>query len=446
MKFRSNTVAAVVAVVMGAAPAMSAPGNRVGAYDFGYATNGDNRIAPVQTFDNGKETFFQFRAGDPIPAIFQVKGKEVNLLVPTFEGPYVKVPSTSGRFTLQLGRAQAQVVYVTAPREEGVRVDAFGADGQRIAPSAAARDPNARLVASLENSMQYLSATSLEANSYATPLRGDRVEWRDSETVTENEQVWFPKGQGFLGKNALRDVSALGARYTNASAITITGRDDDSYKQGLEMARANSIKATLVKAGVPANVITVKVGPAGKADKGLWPSDIRIESVVPTKVARPGSPSGDAARENIHQLLRAGVITPDQAIGLLRRAGQHELAAKAEEVRAQARQEAEAGSKAAPTEAMSSKPVEAEPLKFDFRVSDRTISNTLRRWGQASKYEVIWEAPASDDAAVNGATVLSATSMKQAVEMVVASMRRKGYQINATIYSNRVIVFSGNAK
>lgn len=442
MKFRSNTVAAVVAVVMGAAPAMSAPGNRVGSYDFGYATNGDTRIAPVQTFDNGKDTFFQFRAGDPIPAIFQVKGKEVNLLVPTFEGPYVKVPSTSGRYTLQLGRAQAQVVYVTGSREEGVRVDGYGANGQRIAPAAAARDPNARLVASLENSMQYLSATSLEANSYATPLRGDRIEWRDSETVTESEQVWFPKGQGFLGKNALRDVAALGARYTNATAVVITGRDDDSFKQGLEMARANSIKNTLVKAGVPAHVITVKAGPAGKSDKGLWPSDIRIESAVPTKVARPGNPSGDAARENIHQLLRAGVITPDQAIGLLRRAGQQELAAKAEEVRAQFQQSADAKTAAD----AASKPVEAEPMKFDFRASDRTISNTLRRWGQAAKYEVVWNAPASDDAAVNGTTVLSATSMKQAVEMVVSSMRRKGYQINATIYSNRVIVFSGNAK
>lgn len=293
--------------------------------------------------------------------------------------------------------------------------------------------------------MQYLSATSLEANSYATPLRGDRIEWRDSETVTENEQVWFPKGQGFLGKNALRDVAALGARFTNASAIVITGRDDDSYKQGLEMARANSIKTTLIKAGVPAHVISVKIGPAGKADKGLWPSDIRIETAVATKVARPGNPSGDAARENIHQLLRAGVITPDQAIGLLRRAGQQELAAKAEEIRAQFQQDADA-KPAAERGAPASNPIEAEPLKFDFRVSDRTISNTLRRWGQASKYEVIWEAPASDDAAVNGATVLSATSMKQAVEMVVASMRRKGYQINATIYSNRVIVFSGNAK
>lgn len=445
MKFRSNTVAAVVAVVMGAAPAMSAPGNRVGSYDFGYATNGDTRIAPVQTFDNGKDTFFQFRAGDPIPAIFAVKGKEVNLMVPTFEGPYVKVPSTSGRYTLQLGRAQAQVVYVTGSREEGVRVDAYGANGQRIQPAAAVRDPNARLVASLENSMQYLSATSLEANSYATPLRGDRIEWRESETVTENEQVWFPKGQGFLGKNALRDVAALGARYANASAITITGRDDDSYKEGIELARANSIKATLIKAGVPAHVISVKIGAAGKADKGLWPSDIRIESAVPTKIARPGNPSGDVARENIHQLLRAGVITPDQAIGLLRRAGQQELAAKAEEVRAQAQQQADARAVAERAEPVN-KPVDAEPLKFDFRVSDRTISNTLRRWGQAAKYEVIWDAPASDDAAVNGATVLSATSMKQAVEMVVASLRRKGYQINATIYSNRVIVFSGNAK
>ena len=44
MKFKNNLIAGVVAIMLAAAPAaMSASGNRVGGYDFGYATNGEAR-------------------------------------------------------------------------------------------------------------------------------------------------------------------------------------------------------------------------------------------------------------------------------------------------------------------------------------------------------------------------------------------------------------------
>lgn len=445
MKFKQNAVAGIVAAMLAIAPAaMSASGNRVGGYDFGYATNGDSRTLPVQIFDNGKDTYFQFRAGDPIPAIFQVKGKEVKLMVPTFEGPYVKVAETAGRYTLQLGRTQGQVVYVSGGRDENMRVDAYGSNGQRLSTAAAARETNVKLVASLENSMQFLTATQLEANSYATPLRGDRVEWRDSEVSVENEHVWFPKGQAFLTKKGLSDVAALGARYRNASAITIIGRDDSSYKEGLEIARGNAIKESLIRAGVASNLITVRPGVAGKEDKGLWASDIRVELTAPTRIARPGKESSSTSRSNIQQLLTAGVITADQAAALLRRAGIQEAQIKAEQESSIAAATAATAGNSGP----APKAVPAEPAKriveipeggFQFRASDRTVSATLRRWAGETNHQMLWEAPAMYDAPITGNAAMQAENMKDAIERVLSSMQRKGYPIQATIYSNRVI-------
>lgn len=442
MKFKQNAVAGIVAAMLAIAPnAMSASGNRVGGYDFGYATNGDSRVLPVQIFDNGKDTYFQFRAGDPIPAIFQVKGKEVKLMVPTFEGPYVKVAETAGRYTLQLGRTQGQVVYASGARDENLRVDAYGSNGQRLSPSAAARETNVKLVASLENSMQYLTATQLEANSYATPVRGDRIEWRDSEVSVENEQIWFPKGQAFLTKKGLSDVASMGARFRNATAITIIGRDDSSYKEGLEIARGNAIKESLIRAGVPSNVITVRPGVAGKEEKGLWASDIRVAMTAPTRIARPGNESANNVRANIQQLLTAGVLTADQAAAFLRRVGIQEAQNKVE-------QEASIAAATAATSAPAHTAAPVEPVKrivempeggFQFRASDRTVSATMLRWATETNHQLLWEAPAMYDAPITGNATMQAESMKDAVEKVLSSMQRKGYPIQATIYSNRVI-------
>lgn len=436
LKLRSTAIAAVVAGVLAIAPsAMSASGNRVGGYDFGYATNGQGRILPVQVFDNGRETYFQFRAGDPIPAIFQVKGKEAKLMIPTFEGPYVKIADTAARYTLQLGRVQAQVVYVAGGRDEGIRVGAFDVDGQQLAPAAGTRDPKARLVASLENGAQYINVTALEANSYATPLRGDRIEWKDTEITTEEEKVWFPKGQPYLGKNALRDVAALGSRVRTATSITIIGRDDTSHKVGLEAERANAIKQALVRAGVPSNVISVRTGGAGKEENGLWPSDIRVEMTSPTRVARGGNGNSDTAQANIRQLLKSGVINADQAAIMLRRVGVQEAQIRAQQEEVVRPVAAE-------------KPLSAEPVKrhvevpeggFQFRVTDRTVSSTLRRWAAETGHQLLWEVPTAYDARITGNATMHADGMKDAVEKVLLSMQRKGYPIQATIYSNRVI-------
>ena len=38
---------------------------RMGNYDFSYESTGNPKVLPVQVFDNGTYTYFQFRAGEP---------------------------------------------------------------------------------------------------------------------------------------------------------------------------------------------------------------------------------------------------------------------------------------------------------------------------------------------------------------------------------------------
>ena len=78
-----------VTTVQGSAP------DRLGAYDFSYQSSGDQRVRPSQVFDDGRSTYFQFRAGEPVPAIFAVTQQGPSLLVPEPEGPYIRVPAVA---------------------------------------------------------------------------------------------------------------------------------------------------------------------------------------------------------------------------------------------------------------------------------------------------------------------------------------------------------------
>src|SRR5690349_20063420 len=83
----------------------------VGRYDFDYLLGGDQRARPVQVFDDGRNTYFQVRAGEAVPAIFALRSGVPELVVPAQEGPYVRVPQVHGRLLLQVGRAQAHVIH-----------------------------------------------------------------------------------------------------------------------------------------------------------------------------------------------------------------------------------------------------------------------------------------------------------------------------------------------
>ena len=459
--FKLSATALSVAITIGVLPAaIGSATQRVGQYDFTYFTSGEMRATPVQVFDDGKSTYFQFRAGEAIPAIFQLKEGKPELLVPSFEGPFVRVTEVSGRYTLQLGRSQAQVVYGGQGRDSGMAISAVNTNnGMKTAyngngyPS----NPSVKLVASLTSGLDSLKNDSMESNSYATPVKGDRVTWRDSETRAEAFQIWFEKGKYILTKKAAEQILANKAVYKAATSITVIGRDDDSYKEGLELERAKVLKEALVKLGVEASRILVKTGVSTPPDSGRWASDIRVETVMPTQVARP-EPKNDrcsVVKSNLEGLIRAGAMNQDQAVAILRQrcgaAADDNMANARDAAKEQAAKDAalkEAAAKDAAAKAAElSKNLEVPPGGFDFKSTDRLMSNTVKRWAAATNYQVIWDAPPSSDAPINGDAVIASASMKEALERVISAMNQKGYDLQATVYSNRVIRFTrSNAK
>ncbi len=405
---------ATCTVLLGLTPsAIGLSGMRVGQYDFSYFTSGDQRATPVQVFDDGKSTYFQFRAGDGIPAIFSNKDGRVGLLVPNFDGPYLHVAQTAGRFTLQLGRAQAQVVYGGGGREDTPPIDAVNRNGMRTAYTGMGYPTNAnvKLLASLGTTLALKSSDALESNSYATPVKGDRVNWKESETENTTQQVYFPLGSPKLTAQALKLLQATASDFKGATSITIVGRDDSSEKEGLEKARAVAIREALLKLGVSSERIAVKSGVMGSPRDKLWPSDIRLERVVPTSIARPSDSAEVRKGKDIRSELDSA--TPLASVS---------------------------GSTPSP-----SKPMDVPPTGFDLKASDKTVAGAIRRWAGATNYQVVWEAPPSADAQITGDVVIAATNMKDALDKVVPALQRKGYDIQATLYSNRVIRFSGSA-
>jgi hypothetical protein len=82
-------------------------------------------------------------------------------------------------------------------------------------------------------------------------------------------------------------------------------------------------------------------------------------------------------------------------------------------------------------------PAEAPANGFRLLASDVTLSGALKRWAAATNYQVAWEIDV--DPPLNADGALPATTMQQAMESLAADMRAKAYDVEITIYANRVI-------
>lgn len=417
----TKTAAALAVVLLSANAAVGSTSQRVGAYDFSYVTSGSQRATPVQVFDDGKSTYFQFRAGEAVPAIFAKEGGALQLLVPQHEGPYIKVPQVHGQFTLQLGRAQAMVIHSAGTRLDAPSLRQVDTNGMSNAFAGGPVRPGARLVASLAPVAPALIDDALERNSYATPVRGDRMEWVEPQVQTTDHTIWFPKGSFTLGPKGRKLIASIAARAQNGARIEVLGRDDETLKEGLDQARANAMRDALVKAGVPLDSIATKVGVAGKQDKNLWESNVRVEVDVSRAPSRLKNerPTVGTAQENVQALVRSGVLTLAQGNAILQRHG----------------------ASGTPSTAASAHQ-EVPPGGFRMIASDKTVQATVRRWAAATNHTIVWEVPAELDAQVGGDAVIPAASIKEAVEHLVTGLRQAGYALDATFYSNRVIRFT----
>lgn len=375
-------------------PARGADPARVGAYDFGYLLSGDARAKPVQVFDDGRDTYFQFRAGEPMPAIFAARNGAPQLLVPTQEGPYVRVPQVHGRFVLQVGRAQANVVHGSGERPDAPALTAVAGNGMTT-PYTGSGSPGAggRLVASLSPVAIALDPddTALDRHSHATPLKGDRVYWPERSEQAEHA-IGFPRGGYVLSREAQKALAAIVARAAPAARFTVIGRDDDSYKEGLERARAQALRDALVKSGIAGDRISVRTGVAKAGRENLWESTVVVQTPEHAPAMTPAAPRDQQPAPRVSTTAAPAPEVPDGG--------------------------------------------------FTLSLADKTVSGAVRRWAEALKYQVVWDAPAQLDAPIAGEARLPVQNLREALNHLVRGLLEKGYALEVTIYANRVIRFT----
>ena len=367
-------------------PAVGADSTRVGAYDFGYVASGETRARPVQVFDDGKNTFFQFRSGESVPAIFSNRVGVPQLLVPAHEGPYIKVAEVHGRFVLQVGRSQANVVHSGGVRADAPPLNVVAQSGLTTPYAGGPVQEGSKLVASIPPTA---SGSAIDAavnrNSYATPRKGDAVQWMDPEPRREEFTVWFTRGSAVLSRDAKRAIAEVARRGGQNTRFFVVGRDDGSLKEGLDRVRAETLASALAKAGAEPSRIVTRVGVAGVPRGKSWPSTLQVESERPMAVANNAPTPSKVYPPPATQMLSA---------------------------------------KSAPV--------------WLVQQSDMTVANMLSRWAKEAGWTVSWTADAPV-IRVTGNGRVDMPDFKAAAEVVLTDVKSKGYSIKAKAFADNVL-------
>ncbi|MGE4340429.1 MAG: TcpQ domain-containing protein [Pigmentiphaga sp.] len=113
------------------------------AYDFAYRLWGDRRVAPIQIFDDGRQTWLQFSPGQVVPAVFAGRDAESLVLAPHVQqGPYLVLEGTAARIELRIAEIVARADYAgDRPRTWGDSLAAVPPPGQALVGGPAAVMP-----------------------------------------------------------------------------------------------------------------------------------------------------------------------------------------------------------------------------------------------------------------------------------------------------------------
>ncbi|MGX5659121.1 TcpQ domain-containing protein [Castellaniella ginsengisoli] len=79
-----------------------------GIYRFDWRIAGDPALAPLQVFDDGHETWLQYPAGQPAPAVFERTARGDRLLRPRRDRDYLILRGVPARIVLRGGLSQAE--------------------------------------------------------------------------------------------------------------------------------------------------------------------------------------------------------------------------------------------------------------------------------------------------------------------------------------------------
>lgn len=450
MIFKRTRLFAALVIALALTPVQGSAPDRIGRYDFSYSVAGDARVRPVQVFDNGVNTYFQFRPSEPVPAIFAEAPGGPLFLVPELEGPYVKLPSVASGYVLRLGYGAGRVTYtggargkvpqapaspVTAARPQTPEpgrpsvAEPSGA-GAYLPKAASAAVPVPESMATPElpstqssgtvagGAQRLLAASrmisglprdmfkepprpSLEADSYATPLRGDLVEWTDGAERVREIEVLFPADGSRLSPAALKAIRAAVQSAKPNTKFEVLARDDAGHKEKVAEARGQAVSTALYGSGALRQAVKVRYShEAREAGKGQWVgATLRIIDSAPLAARQP-SAAVDVG--SVAEQLRSGAITPSRALELL---------------------QAQQAPAAAPSQT---------PAVWAIRKSDETVERLLARWAKQAGWNLVWRG--GPVIPITGDAELVRPQLVQAADYVVSQARSAGYRIQATAY------------
>ncbi len=245
------------------------------AYDFAYASSGEPELRPLQVFDDGTYSYFQFRSQLLQPTVTASVDGKTRLLIPQRMGPYLRIELIANRYAIGFGALQAAVAYAGPERP---------VSKSYIPPPAVALIP---LAAARESSKQSVAPTF----GAAKPVQGDSS---DTPYLQKDALIAFANGKSTLSKQAAAQVLAALPGGMVVDKIVITGRDDAGNGDSLAKARAMAIRDRFLSAGVSLEKIVTKEAAGNDPQEGAHPSEI---SVIWAAAKRSQSPSRASTEE-----------------------------------------------------------------------------------------------------------------------------------------------------
>ncbi|NYT66515.1 TcpQ domain-containing protein [Alcaligenaceae bacterium] len=149
-------------------------------YRFDWRLSGDRQVAPLQVFDNGKQTWLQFQPDQAIPAIFQHTPQGDTPLTYQRQGPYVVLPGVWSQLVLRGGQLQSRVERIQPEAK-----DDMPDSTQSLEPIEAIEVVDSQVIALTEPSFEFAAL----AESALLPLSGPvDIEHPSTHTVSPSDK------------------------------------------------------------------------------------------------------------------------------------------------------------------------------------------------------------------------------------------------------------------
>jgi hypothetical protein len=237
---------------------------------------------------------------------------------------------------------------------------------------------------------------TLEEGSYATPLKGDAIEWTASPEKVRIVEIPFAKDSAVLTAAAARQLRSLVADARAGSRFELAVVDGPLHKQGLAGARDRAVETALLAAGVAArNIVrTNATSGSGGVDAGAsLATGVTLRIVHATTSAMHGQSSLTRMPQARTPPSVTETASPDTA---------------------------------------------AAPQVWAVRKADGTLDRMLARWAKEAGWTLVWQN--GPDVAITGDASLNRPDYIQAADYALEQARTAGYRLRATAYRNQVLV------